>query len=151
MLAIATRFSPGRRVTFPVPTHDRGMIEYLADLMASGAFVPMLDRTYPLEQIVEAYEYVESGQKIGNVVITFTSPACPHVLRSSDRIWFRQPRPDPSRTARAHRRSGKRRVGQVGGASADVLRSQAEITASAASSAVIVLVSTLTSGRSGGS
>ena len=54
MLAIATRFSPGRRVKFPVPTHDRGMIEYLADLMASGAFVPMLDRTYPLEQIVEA-------------------------------------------------------------------------------------------------
>ena len=75
MLAIATRFGPGRRVKFPVPTHDRGMIEYLADLMASGAFVPMLDRTYPLEQIVEAYEYVESGQKIGNVVITFTSPA----------------------------------------------------------------------------
>ena len=58
-----------------MPTHDREMIEYLADLMASGAFVPMLDRTYPLEQIVEAYEYVESGQKLGNVVITVTPPA----------------------------------------------------------------------------
>ena len=73
-LAIATRFSRGRRVKFPVPTHDREMIEYLRDLMASGAFVPMIDRTYPLEQIVEAYEYVESGQKVGNVVITLTSP-----------------------------------------------------------------------------
>ena len=69
-LAIATRFSRGRRVRFPVPTHDREMIEYLRDLMASGAFTPVIDRTYPLEQIVEAYEYVESGQKIGNVVIT---------------------------------------------------------------------------------
>jgi NADPH:quinone reductase-like Zn-dependent oxidoreductase len=68
-LAIATRFSRGRRVKFPVPTHDREMIEYLRDLMASGAFTPVIDRTYPLGQIVEAYEYVESGQKIGNVVI----------------------------------------------------------------------------------
>jgi NADPH:quinone reductase-like Zn-dependent oxidoreductase len=74
MLAIVTRFSRGRRVKFPVPTHDREMIEHLRDLMASGAFVPVIDRTYPLEQIVEAYEYVESGQKIGNVVITVTRP-----------------------------------------------------------------------------
>ena len=74
-LAIATRFSRGRRVKFPVPTHDREMIEYLRNLMASGAFVPMVDRTYPLERIVEAYEYVESGRKIGNVVITVTPPA----------------------------------------------------------------------------
>jgi NADPH:quinone reductase-like Zn-dependent oxidoreductase len=72
MLAIVTRCSRGRRVKFPVPTHDREMIEYLRDLLASGAFVPLIDRTYPLEQIVEAYEYVESGQKVGNVVITVT-------------------------------------------------------------------------------
>ena len=69
LLAIVTPFGRGRRVKFPVPKHDREMIEYLRDLMASGAFVPVIDRTYPLEQIVEAYEYVETGRKIGNVVI----------------------------------------------------------------------------------
>ena len=69
LLAIVTPLGRGRRVKFPVPKHDREMIEYLRDLMASGAFVPVIDRTYPLEQIVEAYEYVEAGQKIGNVVV----------------------------------------------------------------------------------
>lgn len=65
-----TRFGRARRVEFPVPTHDRATIDYLRDLLASGAFTPVIDRSYPLDRIVEAYEYVETGQKIGNVVIT---------------------------------------------------------------------------------
>ncbi len=69
LLAVATRFRKGQKVAFPVPSHDKAMIEYLANLLGTGAFTPVIDRTYPLDQIVEAYEYVESGQKIGNVVI----------------------------------------------------------------------------------
>jgi NADPH:quinone reductase-like Zn-dependent oxidoreductase len=42
------------------------------ELMESGEFTPVIDRTYPLERIVEAYRYVETGQKIGNVVIVLT-------------------------------------------------------------------------------
>jgi NADPH:quinone reductase-like Zn-dependent oxidoreductase len=42
----------------------------LQELLASGAFRPLVDRHYPLDQIVEAYRYVETGQKIGSVVVS---------------------------------------------------------------------------------
>jgi NADPH:quinone reductase-like Zn-dependent oxidoreductase len=70
VLVLATRFSRGRRVLFPLPTIDREMVEYLKGLVESRQFTPVVDRTYPLEEIVEAYRYVETQQKIGNVVIT---------------------------------------------------------------------------------
>lgn len=54
---------------FPIPKHDREMIGYLRDLIQSGDFKPVVDRAFRLDQIVEAYRYVETGQKIGNVVI----------------------------------------------------------------------------------
>jgi NADPH:quinone reductase-like Zn-dependent oxidoreductase len=38
--------------------------------MESGAFKPVIDRRYPLAEIADAYRYVESGQKVGNVVVT---------------------------------------------------------------------------------
>jgi NADPH:quinone reductase-like Zn-dependent oxidoreductase len=69
-LALITRISRGKRVEFPIPKHDQRMVEHLRDLLASGAFTPVIDRVYPLDRIVEAYQYVETGQKIGNVVIT---------------------------------------------------------------------------------
>ncbi|MGH3478216.1 MAG: zinc-binding dehydrogenase, partial [Nocardioidaceae bacterium] len=58
-----------KRVLFPIPSHDQAMIEALRDLLAGGAFVPVVDRVYPLAEIVDAFEYVETGQKTGNVVI----------------------------------------------------------------------------------
>jgi len=42
--------------------------------MESGKFRPLIDKKYPLDQIVQAYQYVETGQKIGNVVITLDRP-----------------------------------------------------------------------------
>ncbi|MBV8235339.1 MAG: NAD(P)-dependent alcohol dehydrogenase [Acidimicrobiia bacterium] len=69
-LVLATRFSRGRRVLIPFPSIDQEMVEYFKGLLESGQFVPVIDRTYPLEEIVEAYRYVETQQKIGNVVIS---------------------------------------------------------------------------------
>jgi len=69
-LAVISPLLGGKKVMFPIPKHDLKMMGYLKELIESGQFKPVIDRTYPLDQIVEAYRYVETGQKIGNVVIS---------------------------------------------------------------------------------
>ena len=69
-LALVTPVLPGRSVLFGFPRHDQAMMNDLKDLMERGQFRLVVDRTYPLAEIVAAYRYVETGEKIGSVVIT---------------------------------------------------------------------------------
>jgi NADPH:quinone reductase-like Zn-dependent oxidoreductase len=75
LLALVTPLGRGRRVRFPIPRSDRGVMAHLRELIESGAFRPVVDRSYPLDEIVEAYRYVETGRKVGNVVISVRPPA----------------------------------------------------------------------------
>lgn len=45
-------------------------LQTLAELTQADAYKPVIDRTYPLDQIVEAHRHVDTGHKRGNVVIT---------------------------------------------------------------------------------
>ena len=38
-------------------------------MLADGRLRPLVDRTYPLDQVVEAHRYVESGRKVGSVLL----------------------------------------------------------------------------------
>lgn len=69
LLAITTRFISGKKVLFPIPRVDPKEMVLLGDLMVSREFRAVVDRTYSLDDIVEAYTYVETGAKTGNVVI----------------------------------------------------------------------------------
>jgi NADPH:quinone reductase-like Zn-dependent oxidoreductase len=70
ILVLLTRFFGTRRVVIPIQRPNQQDILFLKELIEQGAFAAVIDRSYPLEEIVEAYRYVETGQKTGNVVIT---------------------------------------------------------------------------------
>jgi NADPH:quinone reductase-like Zn-dependent oxidoreductase len=71
ILALVTPLFGGKRVMFPVPPkYRRDEVRHFKEMIESGEFKPVIDRRYRLDQVVEAYRYVETGQKIGNVAIS---------------------------------------------------------------------------------
>jgi len=69
-LAMVTPLFWGKKVLFIAPKDIAGELNFIKRLIEIGSFKPVIDRKYPLNKIAEAYTYVASGQKIGNVVIT---------------------------------------------------------------------------------
>lgn len=68
-LALLSPLMPGKRVSFPVPVDIKGSLAFIRDRLSDGSFKPIMDRTYKLKNIQEAFSYVRQGQKVGNVVI----------------------------------------------------------------------------------
>jgi NADPH:quinone reductase-like Zn-dependent oxidoreductase len=71
-LIVATRWIGDHRVRLPLPTDARAHVRLVRELLASRDLRPVVDRTYALDDIVDAYHYVETEQKLGTVVITVT-------------------------------------------------------------------------------
>ena len=71
-LPLATLLLGGKKVLFAYPRLDQATVRHFAHLIRPrpANSMPVIDRLYPLDQIVDAYRYAETGQKIGNLVIT---------------------------------------------------------------------------------
>ena len=65
----STRFAK-KKVVFAYERPQREDILLLKELLEAGKYRAVIDRTYPLEDVVEATKYVETFQKVGNVVLT---------------------------------------------------------------------------------
>jgi NADPH:quinone reductase-like Zn-dependent oxidoreductase len=60
----------GRKVLSAVNSVRPADLDFLRALAESGAFKPVIDRTYEFARIVDAHRYVDTGRKKGNVVLT---------------------------------------------------------------------------------
>ena len=63
-----------KKVVFPIPPrYTQADVVALKDLIEAGKYRAVIDRRYPLQKVVEATKYVETQQKVGNVVLTVTA------------------------------------------------------------------------------
>jgi len=68
LLVLINPLLGGKKVLFP--KDNMSNLGFIKELLEKGDFKPVIDRVYPLEKISEAFTYVATGQKIGNVIIT---------------------------------------------------------------------------------
>jgi NADPH:quinone reductase-like Zn-dependent oxidoreductase len=66
-----TNKTSARKVMFALAGETLEDVQHLANFLADGTLKPVIDRHFALEDMVAAHRYVETGQKLGNVVITF--------------------------------------------------------------------------------
>lgn len=69
-LALTTPLFGGKKVVFGIPKNAQGFLSFIKDLIEKESFRPVIDRKYPIDKIAEAFKYVATGQKTGNVIIT---------------------------------------------------------------------------------
>jgi NADPH:quinone reductase-like Zn-dependent oxidoreductase len=72
LVALLTRWIGDRRARLGIARYEKPDVLLLKRLLEAGEYRAVIDRTYRLEDVVEATRYVETGQKTGNVVLTLT-------------------------------------------------------------------------------
>ena len=75
LAALVTRFVGSRRARVGIGRYSKEDLLLVKGLVDSGRYRPVIDRTYDLDEIVDAVSYVEAGQKTGNVVLRVQSSA----------------------------------------------------------------------------
>ena len=66
---LTTRFQD-KKVIFPVGAVTKREVVLLKELIEAGRYRVVIDRTYALEDVVEAHRYVDTERKVGNVILT---------------------------------------------------------------------------------
>jgi NADPH:quinone reductase-like Zn-dependent oxidoreductase len=69
LLALLSRWVGQKRVRLPLPDYSKQNVLFLKELIEAGRYRAVVDRSYPLEEVVEATAYVETEQKTGSVVL----------------------------------------------------------------------------------
>lgn len=79
MLGLVSPLMPGKKVKFPLPLSIHRSMAFIHDRISDGNFRPLIDQYFALSDISDAFHYVMSGQKKGNVLLTdFTTQISAH-------------------------------------------------------------------------